>query len=91
MHTYMSCDEAVELGNALLDAAELAASQGKPFYANKVINCYVAMSECDGKTHIKVLPPPIPLHGGGDSYNKSDAPVNSDASDIKKPLRRGAA
>ena len=79
MRTLLTHEEAIELGNALLDAAEIAAETDNHMHVNKVINCYVAMPECDGVTHIKVLPPPSPLGGTGDT------------ADIKKPLRRGAA
>jgi hypothetical protein len=79
VRTLLTHQDAVELGNALLDAAEIAAETGEHMHVNRVINCYVAMSECDGVTHIKVLAPPIPLGGTGDT------------ADIKKPLKRGAA
>ena len=83
---------AEELINALIDAQDLAQETGQAAYIVKVKECLVAVTfDDDYCTPFKVLPPPIPLHGTGDLYNESDAPVDLCDPDIKKPLRRGAA
>jgi len=71
MRTVMSHETALEIAQALFDAADMAKETGNPAYVNKIINCYIAEDECDDCTHMKILPPPIPLFKSRDSEPES--------------------
>ena len=74
MRTVMSHETALEIANALFDAAQLSRTTQQAAFVNKIVNCYIAEDECDGRTHIKVLPPPIPLFDKAiDDENESSA------------------